>query len=119
MMGRPTYNPNPRDRKRVEILVCAGWTQDRIALALGIDAKSLRKHCRDELDHGAARCRAEIVAGLLRRAAGGSPVVWKLLRRLGVNPDFHRQGPDQVLRLLPGAKSGELGPRGNRLLREQ
>jgi hypothetical protein len=86
-LGRPPFSPNKRDRKIVEILVCAGWTQNRISLALDIDTKTLRKHCRDELDHGAERCRRELIEAFAQKAAAGSSTARRLLRRLGIGED--------------------------------
>jgi hypothetical protein len=83
-MGRPNCVPTSTARKTVEVLVFAGWTQHRIAMAIGISPKTLRRHCRDELDYGWARCYVELVAAIRRRAVRGSPSALRLLRRVGL-----------------------------------
>jgi hypothetical protein len=93
-MGRPPFSPNKRDRKIVEILVCVGWNQKRISLALDIDTKTLRKHCRDELDHGAERCRRELIEAFVQKAAAGSSTARRLLRRLGIGEDSMQWEPE-------------------------
>jgi hypothetical protein len=68
--GRPAYQPTEKDRRIAEALT--GWAipQDRIALVIGIDAKTLRKHFGAELDVGFAKLEAQLAQNLLRIAGG-------------------------------------------------
>jgi hypothetical protein len=48
--GQPAWEPTDEDRDVVRVLGIAGFTEDKIADYIGKDAKTLRKHCRRELD---------------------------------------------------------------------
>jgi hypothetical protein len=50
--GRPPHEPDDRTRGIVESAAAFGITQDDIATHLGINADTLRKHYRKELDEG-------------------------------------------------------------------
>ena len=60
-----------RQRRTVEIMAAAGQTQESIAGALRIDEKTLRAHFADELQHGAARVRGELLCLLFEAASEG------------------------------------------------
>jgi hypothetical protein len=49
-------------------MVSGGIDQDRIARALGVAPKTLRRHCRDVLDSGADRATSKVVAAMLHMA---------------------------------------------------
>jgi hypothetical protein len=68
--GRPPYEPSEKDRRIVEAM--SGWAipQDRIALVLGCDPKTLRKHFGTELEIGSAKLEAQLAQNLLRIAQG-------------------------------------------------
>ncbi len=68
--GRPAFNPSEKDRRIAEAL--AGWAipHERIAMVMGIDAKTLRKHFCAELEVGSARLEAQLAQNLLRIAQG-------------------------------------------------
>lgn len=68
--GRPAYQSTDKDGRIVEML--AGWAipHERIAMVVGIDAKTLRKHYRERLDHGSAKLEAQLAQNLLRIAQG-------------------------------------------------
>ena len=53
--GRPLHIPTEANRKVVMIAVGMGACEDDVAQELGIDAKTLRKHYREDLDQAAAR----------------------------------------------------------------
>jgi hypothetical protein len=83
-MGRPVFHAIRVERRTVEILTYAGWTQNRMAMVIRISPKTLRKHFRGELDHGAARSHTELVSAVRRRAARGSKSAQRLLNQVGV-----------------------------------
>jgi hypothetical protein len=72
--GRPPHMPDDKNRRIVELLAGAAIPQRDIAVALGINCKSLRRHYRRELDRGAAHVEAELVGNLLRLANGDDGV---------------------------------------------
>lgn len=69
-MPRQSWNPSPQDRKQVKALAAYGVPQADIARVLDVDAKTLRKHCRDELDNGATEANAKVAESLYRKALG-------------------------------------------------
>jgi hypothetical protein len=70
-MARPEHTPTDETRDQVLRGVIAGVDQDRIAAILGIAPKTLRKHYRDELDHGKAKANMAVGGSLYQKAIGG------------------------------------------------
>jgi len=58
-MGRRAHSPDPVGRRQVEALAGYGVPEADIAGMIGIDPKTLRKHYRDELDHGHVKANAK------------------------------------------------------------
>lgn len=54
-VGRPVFQATAVHRRRVEVLVAAGFAQPAIAAALDVALKTLRKHFRSELTHAGTR----------------------------------------------------------------
>jgi hypothetical protein len=69
-MGRPAFAPSAEQRKQVETMAGYGITEDDIALVLGIDPKTLRKHFRVELDTGHVKANARVAESLYLQAVG-------------------------------------------------
>ena len=69
-MGRPRHQPDAVGRRQVEALAGYGVPEAEIAGMLGIDAKTLRKHYRSELDHGHTKANAKVAENLFRKATG-------------------------------------------------
>ena len=67
-MGRRAHKPDPAQRRHVEAMAAYGIPADDIARVVGVDAKTLRKHYREELDLGETKSNAQ-VAGFLFTAA--------------------------------------------------
>jgi hypothetical protein len=67
-MGRPAHKPDPFHRRQVEAMAAYGVPEVGIARVVGIDAKTLRKHYRDELDTGQIRATAKVAESLYRKA---------------------------------------------------
>ena len=68
-----------------------GVPQHMIARALGIDAKTLRRRCRKDLDRGMDRAEVELATNILRIASGrGAPalraITYALTNRFGWQP---------------------------------
>src|SRR5215218_1097705 len=57
-------------RRQVEALAGYGVPEAQIAAMVEIDAKTLRKHYRHELDHGHAKANAKVAENLYRKATG-------------------------------------------------
>jgi len=69
-MARPTHRPEPSVRRQVEAMAGFGVPELDIAGVIGIDAKTLRKHYRDELDHGHVKANVKVAENLYRKATG-------------------------------------------------
>jgi hypothetical protein len=65
---KPPYKPSEEGRKMVEAMASVGVPQDEICVVLGIDAKTLRKHFREELDSAMIKANAKVAANLYRQA---------------------------------------------------
>jgi hypothetical protein len=69
-MARPSHKPDPELRRQVEALAGFGIPEADIAGLIGIDPKTLRKHYRQELDHGHTKANAKVAENLFRKATG-------------------------------------------------
>jgi len=69
-MARPAHKPDPAVRRQVEALAGYGVPEAEIAGVVGISPKTLRKHYRDELDHGHVKANAKVAENLYRKATG-------------------------------------------------
>jgi len=68
--SRTTWRPTDKQREQVEAFVVAGYSQGEIAACLGVDVKTLRAHCCDELDFASMRLTARIAQNVIRAALG-------------------------------------------------
>ena len=71
-MGRRAHRPDPAQRKQVETLAAYGVPETDISRVVGIDAKTLRKHYRDELDMGETKANAQVAGFLFNSARNGN-----------------------------------------------
>ena len=69
-MGRRAHSPDAGSRRQVEAMAGYGVPEAEIAGVVGIDAKTLRKHYRHELDHGHTKANARVAENLYRKATG-------------------------------------------------
>src|ERR1700719_4558906 len=69
-MGRPTFCPSPEQRREVEVMARYGVPEDDIALVLGIDPKTLRRHFRLELDIAFVKANAKVAESIYLQAVG-------------------------------------------------
>ena len=69
-MGRPAHRPDDSQRRQVEALAGYGIPEADIAGVVGVDAKTLRRHYRNELDHGHTKANARVAENLYRKATG-------------------------------------------------
>ena len=71
-MGRRAHKPDPSQRRQVEALAAYGIPVNDISRVVGIDAKTLRKHYRDELDLGETKANAQVAGFLFNSAKNGN-----------------------------------------------
>ena len=69
-MGRPSHKPEPITRRQVEAMAGYGVPEADIAGMIGIDAKTLRKHYRSELDLGHVKANIKVAENLYCKATG-------------------------------------------------
>ncbi len=68
--GRPKYGPTPEKRSQVETMAGFGIPEKDIGLSMDIDAKTLRKYYRKELDTGHIKANAAVAQSLYKKATG-------------------------------------------------
>ena len=71
-MSRKAHQPDPAQRRQVEAMAAYGIPADDISRVVAIDAKTLRKHYRDELDLGTAKANAQVAGFLFNSARNGN-----------------------------------------------
>jgi hypothetical protein len=70
-MPRAPHEPTNQTIELVSLHATIGTPQDVIADILDIDAKTLRKHYRKQLDHSTARANATVGGALFNKAKNG------------------------------------------------
>ena len=64
----PLFEPTAEQRRTVTALAGYGVPQDGIAIHIGVDHKTLRKHFGDELDRGSVEATAKVAQTLFHLA---------------------------------------------------
>lgn len=73
-MAAKAHKPSAETRAQVEALAGYGIQQEQIAQYLAIDAKTLRKHYRKELDGGATKANVMVARALHKNATDNANV---------------------------------------------
>ncbi len=73
--GRPPHKPDDRTRQIVMTARGMGMEQNKIALLLDINEKTLRKFYRRELDTGVERANLSVATALHKRATSGKDTI--------------------------------------------
>lgn len=68
------FDPGAEQRRTVRAMAGFGVPQEEIARFLDIDAKTLRKHFRAELDRGSTEATTKVAQSLFRMATEGNNV---------------------------------------------
>jgi hypothetical protein len=76
-VGRPRWSPSEADREKIQTMAALGIQQEKIAAVFDISEKTLRAHCRVELDTGEALANAEVGRFLFDAATGRETIVNK------------------------------------------
>lgn len=105
-MGRRSHKATHDSRRQVEAMAGYGMPEASIATAIGIDAKTLRKHYRQELDLGHIKANSAVAQSLFRKATGDGPqsvtaaIFWAKTRlgwkEIMVNELVGKEGLNQV-----------------------
>ena len=75
--GRPPHQPTARDRRAVETLAAHGIPTGQIAAALQIGVATVYRHYRAEIERGAAKVEAALIANLVRMSKGNDGIAAK------------------------------------------
>jgi hypothetical protein len=67
-MGRRSHKPDSFQRRQVEAMAGYGVPELSIARVVGVDAKTLRKYYREELDTGQIKATPKVAESLFRKA---------------------------------------------------
>ena len=80
-----THEPTDQLRKLVESSSGLGLPHEQIAILVGIDDKTLRKHYRQELDIGKAKANSQIAKTLYQKATAGdtTSLIWWTKAQMG------------------------------------
>lgn len=92
-MSRRSHEATSESRRQVMTLAGFGIQQSEIAVLLRVDAKTLRKHYRRELDTGAIEATTRVIAALYANAVKHNNVaaqIWWTKCRAG----WHEQDPN-------------------------
>ena len=82
-------------RREVQLLAARGVPQESIAAIIGCDAKTVRKHCRHELDRGTAEANSQVIGALFENAIRGNiaaQIFWAKTR-MGWREDKEPENP--------------------------
>lgn len=93
--GRPAHLRTQENRNKVSLLLAFGWNNERIARALRIDEKTLRKHYFLELafrDEQRDRMDASLADRLWRQVESGNVTAMKEFRKLVEKNDLMLYG---------------------------
>ena len=66
--GRPPWQPTDQQRRIVQAMGAHGVPQESIAKTLGVAAKTLRKHCKTELEIGKIIAISRVAEALYKAA---------------------------------------------------
>jgi hypothetical protein len=70
-VARPRFSPTAEQRKVVEAMTGYGIPEEAIAQTLSIDAKTLRKYFRQELDLAVTKANATVAQSAFKMACSG------------------------------------------------
>jgi predicted transcriptional regulator len=78
LIPQEPHEPTAETRKLVESSSGLGLPHESIAVLVGIDDKTLRKHYRAELDMGKAKANGQIAKTLFQKATSGdtTSLIW-------------------------------------------
>lgn len=69
--GRKPHEPTDKDRRTVEAMKAFGISNEDIAKVIAIDADTLAKHYREELDTALVKANSKIASKLFEKAMTG------------------------------------------------
>jgi hypothetical protein len=92
-----SHQPTAEQRKSVEAMAGYGIPHADIARVIGIEAKALQRHYRDELDLGQSKANTRVADNLFKIATGtGREAVTAAIFWLKVRAGWSEYGPPQL-----------------------
>lgn len=76
--GRPRHKVSAADQSLVSGMIACGASHESVARCLGIDAKTLRKHFRTEIDTAADKANAAVGNRIFRQALTSDNPAWAI-----------------------------------------
>ena len=80
------HRPTESLKSQVEAAAGLGLPQDQIGALIGVDAKTLRRYYRHELDLGKAKASAQVAKSLFNKATSGNDttaMIWWTKAQMG------------------------------------
>jgi len=118
-VSRRPHEPTSEQRQIVSLHATVGTPHATIADILGIDAKTLRKHYREELDQAMAKANATIGGALFNKARGGDTAAqifwmktraqWRETNRTELTGPEGRAMEVNRIEIVPGAPDADHG----------
>jgi hypothetical protein len=112
-----THYPTDAQRQLVQLHATIGTTHEVIASIIGIDAKTLRKHYREELDQSMAKANAQIGGALFNKAKGGDTAAmifwmktragWREKQEVDLSSSDGSMTPQVIERVIVKAKDND------------
>lgn len=70
--GPKPWEPSAEERRRIRMYAGLGLTQEQIGMLIGKSVDALAKHCREDLDIGAAEAKAKVGGAIVQAALKGN-----------------------------------------------
>ena len=80
-MPRQPHEATDQLRNAVAEMMAIGLQQKQVCKLLGLDAKTLKEHCRREIEHGHAKIVVEVGQSLIAKALEGNVKAAELIMR--------------------------------------
>jgi transcriptional regulator with XRE-family HTH domain len=112
--GRPSYAKTVENQQFVETRAAAGWSQEAIALDMGISVETLTKYFSGELANGPIKVKGEMLDVLRSRARQGHVPSIRLLEEMTAKAQMRDRPKDKRVPALP-----VLGKKAQRVLEAQ
>ena len=70
-MARPNKEFNEKEKQEIALMAGLGLRHSDIAAIKGVCVDTLKKYCEEELDHGKAKARLQVMQSAFKQAISG------------------------------------------------
>lgn len=104
--GKPPHKPTDKDRAIAQLGAAVGMPHEEIAKNIGISAKTLREHYRDELDTGKAKANMMVAGKLYQACKDGNiaAIIFWCKTQMNLTEDGDR-GPNEPIDITEASKA--------------